>query len=333
MITISLKVLLEAGCHFGHKVERWHPKASTFIYGAKEGVHIIDLARTKSSLEVALSYITELTKQGKILLLVGTKRQARGVVNEAAKRGNIFYMTNRWVGGFLTNWEEVKKNIDKLNKMVKESGDGSWSQFPKHERVQLEKEMRKLERVYGGVATLTNVPDAIYVVDIKKERNVVLEAKRRGISIVAIVDTNSDPTNVDYPIPANDDAVGSIKCITDYVVDAYMEGAKLAEKKGVVKEMIGGEALRPIRQAQGRQVQDEKKAVEKVKPVEKAIEKVEKSAKKAKKDDGAEKTKSSDEINAVDEEKEVLRQAQDKKKTPEKLPQLKKTRGRPKKEK
>lgn len=322
MITISLKVLLEAGCHFGHKVERWHPKASTFIYGAKEGVHIIDLARTKSSLEVALSYITELTKQGKILLLVGTKRQARGVVNEAAKRGNIFYMTNRWVGGFLTNWEEVKKNIDKLNRMVKESGDGSWSQFPKHERVQLEKEMRKLERVYGGVATLTNVPDAIYVVDIKKERNVVLEAKRRGISIVAIVDTNSDPTNVDYPIPANDDAVGSIKCITDYVVDAYMEGAKLAEKKGVVKEMIGGEGINkpPL----------EKKAVEKVKPVEKAIEKVEKSAKKAKKDDGAEKTKPSDEINAVDEEKN---ETMDNVPMKQKESKEKKKRGRPKKEK
>ena len=168
MQNISLKDLLEAGCHFGHKVERWHPKAATFIYAAKEGVHIIDLAKTKSALESVLAYADELGKTGKALLFVGTKRQAKGVVTEAAKREGIFYLTNRWVGGFLTNYEEVGKNIEKLNRMKKESTDGSWNQFPKHERVQLEKETRKMERIYGGVTALAGVPSAIYIIDIKK---------------------------------------------------------------------------------------------------------------------------------------------------------------------
>ena len=236
MQEISLKALLEAGCHFGHKVERWHPKAASFIYGEKEGVHIIDLAKTKSALEAAAIAVRELAKAGKILLVIGTKRQARGVITEAAKKAGVFYLTNRWVGGFLTNWEEVRKNIDKLNKMKKESADGSWNQYPKHERVQLEKEMRKLEGVYGGVATMDRLPDAVYIVDIKKEDNAVKEAKRRNIIAIAIVDTNCDPTLIEYPIPANDDAVGSIKYISDYVVSAYEEGRGRGEEEAKKEE-------------------------------------------------------------------------------------------------
>ena len=267
MQNVSLKELLEAGCHFGHKVERWHPKAATFIYAAKEGVHIIDLAKTKSALESVLAYVEELGKTGKALLFVGTKRQAKEVVTEAAKSAGIFYLTNRWVGGFLTNHEEVKKNIEKLNRMKKESADGSWNQFPKHERVQLEKETRKMERIYGGVTALMGVPSAIYIVDIKKEASAVREAKRKNIPIIAIVDTNTDPTSVDYPVPANDDAVGSIKYITEKIAGVYGEGRKMGEKG---------------------------------------------------KEEGVEKTKPSDVINAVPEEKEKVEEKPKKKGRPKK---------------
>lgn len=298
MQQISLKVLLEAGCHFGHKVERWHPKAGVFIYGEKEGVHIIDLAKTKSSLEAAATYVQNLARDGKKILFVGTKRQARGVVTQAAKKGSIFYLTNRWVGGFLTNFEEVKKNIDKLNRMRKESTDGTWNQFPKHERVQLEKEMRKLAMVYDGVAALNVLPDAIYIVDIKKESSAVKEAKRKGIPIIAIVDTNSNPTLVDYYIPANDDAVGSIELITNYLVDAYMDGRGVWEKKERVAEgkeknvspqQSSGEAVEnvPVQQLKKEDVKEKKlKVIKAVKPKDeilKADEKKEESTEKPKK--------------------------------------------------
>ncbi|MBI2612049.1 30S ribosomal protein S2 [Candidatus Gottesmanbacteria bacterium] len=231
MQQISLTTLLEAGCHFGHKLDRWHPKASVFIYGPKEGIHIIDLAKTRDGLNSAANYIKQLAQDGKSVLVVATKRQAKGVVADKAKEAGVFYLTNRWIGGFLTNFEEVKKNIEKLNKMKKEEESGEWNKFPKHERIELEKEMRKLEIVYGGVKDLLKLPDCVYIVDIRKEYNAVKEARRRGIPIVAIVDTNSDPNQVDYVIPANDDAVGSIKLITDYILDSYKEGKGMREKK------------------------------------------------------------------------------------------------------
>lgn len=230
MKDISLKDLLEAGCHFGHKVERWHPKAASFIFQEREGLHIIDLAKTRDGLKSASEFILQLAKEGKNILFVATKRQAKGVVTDAAKRAGIPYMTNRWIGGFITNWEQVVKNIQKLNTMRKEKEDGSWNKFPKHEIVQLEKTLRKVEAVYGGVSQLTVRPDTIFIIDIKKEIASLREATQYGIKIAAIVDTNADPNLVDFPIPANDDAVGSIKFITDYLAEAYIEGKKLGEK-------------------------------------------------------------------------------------------------------
>jgi len=222
MKDISLKDLLESGCHFGHRIEKWHPKAAEYIYQDREGIHIIDLAQTRSGLKKAAEYLRNLGKEGKIVLFLGTKRQARGVVSEAAKKANAPYLSTRWIGGFMTNWEEIKKNIDKLNRMHKERTDGDWTKFPKHEVVKLEKDLRKIEAVYGGVASLVSLPDTLFIVDIKKEIAALKEASKQEIPVVAIVDTNTDPNLVDYPIPANDDAVGSIRIIVDYLADAYL---------------------------------------------------------------------------------------------------------------
>lgn len=240
MEEISLRKLLEAGCHFGHKADRWHPKAAKFIFDAREGVHIIDLVKTRDGLKAAAAYMKQLGEEGKNVLYVASKRQARGVVTEAAQRAGIAYLTNRWIGGFFTNWEEVKKNIDKMNKARKEKTDGTWNKFLKHEVVKLNKLLHRQEVVYEGVAQLTSLPDAIFIIDIKKEVSSLREAQKRHINIIAIVDTNTDPTPVDYPIPSNDDAVGSIQIITNFLTDAYLEGKKIAEKgKGETKATGG----------------------------------------------------------------------------------------------
>lgn len=230
MKDISLKDLLSAGCHFGHRVEKWHPKAAAFIYQVREKIHIIDLVKTRDSLKKAAEFVKDLGKEGKTLLFVGTKRQAKGVVSEAAKRAEAPYLTNRWIGGFITNWEEVKKNIEKLKNFRQEKADGSWEKFPKHEIVKLAKILRKIETIYGGVAQLEVLPDALFIVDIKKEESCLREAIRREIAAIAIVDTNTNPNLVNYPIFANDDAVGSIQYITNYLADAYIEGKKMKEK-------------------------------------------------------------------------------------------------------
>lgn len=236
MKDISLKDLLAAGCHFGHRVERWHPKAASFIYQAREGIHIIDLAQTRDSLRRAAEFVKNLAREGKILLLVATKRQAKGVVSEAAKRTEIPYLTNRWIGGFFTNWDEVKKNIEKLRQYRHDKETGGWQKFPKHEIAKLTKILNKLETVYGGAAQIETLPDALFIVDIKKEQACLREALRKNITVVAIVDTNTDPTSVDYPIPANDDAVGSLEYVTNFLVDAYSEGKKIEEKEGIGKK-------------------------------------------------------------------------------------------------
>jgi small subunit ribosomal protein S2 len=282
MKDISLKDLLEAGCHFGHKKERWHPKAAGFIYTVKEGIHIIDLAKTRDGLKNAAGYIFELGENGKNILIVATKRQAKGIVAEAAKKVGLPYLTNRWIGGFLTNWEEVKKNLDKVNRMRSERTDGSWQKFPKHEIIRLEKELRKLELVYAGVAELLKLPDTIFIVDIKREEIALREAQRKNIPVVAMIDTNADPDKVEYAIPANDDAVGSIKYIVDYITEAYDEGRKLAEKKSDKKlENVEKEGEKIVEKEKKEKEAPEKKAekAEKVEKNEKAQEPVKKAEK------------------------------------------------------
>jgi len=255
MKPILLEELLAAGCHFGHKSERWHPKAHEFIYTEKDGIHIIDLAKTKAGLEEAQNVIVQLVENGKEVLFVGTKRQAKGVVKNAATQAQAPFLVERWIGGFLTNWEAVKKNLDKINKLKFEQETKAWKKFPKHEQVKLARYLTRLGIVYSGVLNLSRIPDAIVVVDVRKEQSAVLEAKRVGIPVIAIVDTNTDPTPIEYAIPANDDAVGSIEYIINALGDAYREArenylknkddqekqalaekAKQAEKKDEAKE-------------------------------------------------------------------------------------------------
>lgn len=231
MADVSLQALLEAGCHFGHKSERWHPKAQEFIYTEKDGIHIIDLAKTKANLVAAAEFVKRLAANGDELLFVGTKRQAKAVVKLEATAANAPYLVERWIGGFLTNWDGIHANIAKINRLADEQSRNAWKKYPKHEQSKLARYLTRLKVFYGGVLSLKRVPGALFVVDVRKEQAAVREALRRNLPIVAICDTNADPSQVTYPIPANDDAVGSITYITHVIADAYREGRELYEKQ------------------------------------------------------------------------------------------------------
>lgn len=231
MQPITLKELLEAGCHFGHKVDRWHPKAAQFIYQEREGIHVIDLAKTKSGLEKAAQLVEQLALEGKSVLFLGTKRQATGIIREEAARVGAPFIAQRWIGGFLTNWSEIHKNLEKIRRLTEEEANNTWKKYPKHERVKLSRYLKKLNFLYSGVVQLMQPPAALFVVDIRKERVAVLEAKRMGIPVIGIVDTNSDPEMVDYVIPSNDDAVGAISCIVTYISEAYKLGSEARQKQ------------------------------------------------------------------------------------------------------
>lgn len=231
MQDITLQELLEAGCHFGHKAERWNPKASKFIYTEKDGIHIIDLAQTKTGLEAAMVYIKDTVAAGGEILFVGTKRQARAILKAEAEVVAAPYFSERWIGGFLTNWDQIRKNIEKINRMEEEQKNGAWKKFPKHEQVKMSRYLERIKIYYGGVLKLPNVPVALVIVDVKKEIAAVREAQRRGVAIVGIVDTNTDPVGVDFVIPANDDAVGSVTYIIHALTGAYKEGKDLRQKE------------------------------------------------------------------------------------------------------
>lgn len=242
MQDISLQALLEAGCHFGHKAERWHPKAKQFIYTEKDGIHIIDLAKTKAGLEAAAEFIENTVANGGEVLFVGTKRQASGVLKEAAIAAGAPYFSERWIGGFLTNWEQIRKNIEKINRMDAERTNGGWKKFPKHEQTKMGHYLERIKVYYGGVLNITKVPAAICIIDVKKEIAAVRESLRCGVPMVGVVDTNSDPTGIDYVVPANDDAVGSISFTVSVLTAAYKTGKdahdKLAEELRVKNEEI-----------------------------------------------------------------------------------------------
>jgi small subunit ribosomal protein S2 len=227
MEEITLQQLLEAGCHFGHKAERWNPRASDFIYTKKDGIHIVDLAKTKLGLEKAMNFVRDTVASGGDVLFIATKRQAKGIVKEIAMKVGAPYFVERWIGGFLTNWDEIKKNVHMANTMATEKETGAWKIFPKHEQVKMGHHLDRLNMFYGGVLTIKTQPKAFFVVDVRKEISAVREAKRCNIPVVGIVDTNSDPRAIDYVIPANDDAVGSITFITNAVAEAYAEGMKM----------------------------------------------------------------------------------------------------------
>jgi small subunit ribosomal protein S2 len=224
MSVITMKQLLEAGVHFGHHTRRWNPKMSEYIYTERNGLYIIHLAKTVDKIDEAYAYVKEVAASGKNILFVGTKKQAADAIKEEAERCGMYYVNVRWPGGMMTNFKTIKKSINRLNTLTKMSEDGTFDMLPKKEAAALNKEMIDLEKNYGGIKTMTDLPAAVFIVDTKKEANAVKEAKKLGIPVIAIVDTNCDPDDADYIIPGNDDAIRAIKLISSVLADAVIEG-------------------------------------------------------------------------------------------------------------
>ena len=228
MPTVEVAELLAAGCHFGHLTRRWNPKMRPYIFMERNGIHIIDLVKTKSLLEEASNAIANIVGEGKRVLMVGTKKQAKDVVRDEAFRCAQFYVTERWLGGSLTNFTTIRKSVKRLTNIEKMETDGTFDKITKKEGLFLQREKEKLQKVLSGVVDMTRLPGAIFVVDVKKETIAVNEARRLGIPVFAIVDTNCDPEGIDYVIPANDDAIKSIQLITKAIADAILEGRERA---------------------------------------------------------------------------------------------------------
>ncbi|MFC1857325.1 30S ribosomal protein S2 [Thermodesulfobacteriota bacterium] len=231
MAYVTMKELLEAGVHFGHQTKRWNPKMKPFIFGARNGIYIIDLQKTVRMFKTACDFITDTVANGKSVLFVGTKKQARETIYEEANRSEMFYVHNRWLGGMLTNFQTIKQSIDRLNYLNNIHNDDSISLFPKKERLKLKKEQIKLDNNLGGIRNMTQLPGAIFVVDPRNESIAVREGMRLNIPIVAIVDTNCDPEEIDYIVPGNDDAIRAIRLITSRLSDACIEGSRRFEEK------------------------------------------------------------------------------------------------------
>jgi len=231
MVDISIRELLEAGVHFGHQTRRWNPKMKKYIFGARNGIYIIDLQQTVKMFKTAVDFISDITAEGKQVLFVGTKKQARESIYEEANRAETYYVQNRWLGGMLTNFQTIKKNISRLEFLNTIEMDGRIEEYPKKERVKMGKERGKLENDIGGISTMKGVPGAIFIIDPKNEAIAVREGKRLGIPIVAVVDTNCDPDDIDYVIPGNDDAIRSIRLFTSRIADACIEGKARYEEK------------------------------------------------------------------------------------------------------
>lgn len=226
MVEELIKKLLEAGVHFGHQTKRWNPKMKKYIFGQRSGIYIIDLEKTVECLNRARDYARDIAAKGGRVLFVGTKKQAQMIVEEEAKRTDMFYVKNRWLGGLLTNFETVKKSIERLNTIEQMSVNGVWEHLKKKEIARLTKEKEKLLRDLGGIREMHVLPQAIFIIDPKKEDIAVKEATKLGIPILGIVDTNCDPENIDFPIPGNDDALKSIKYITSLIAESIQEGRK-----------------------------------------------------------------------------------------------------------
>jgi len=226
--------LLEAGVHFGHLRKKWNPKMLPYIFAEKKGIHIIDLNKTVESLQETAAVMKQIARGGKKILFVGTKKQAKDIVNECARRVNMPFVTERWLGGMLTNFNTVRKSVKKMQSIEKMLGDGTFDSITKKERLTLSRDKEKMEKVLGGIAQLGRIPAALFIVDIGHEHIALAEAKRLGITTFGVVDTNCDPNKVDFPVPANDDATKSIAIITNYLTAAIAEG--LAERQAAKEE-------------------------------------------------------------------------------------------------
>ena len=243
MARVSMKQLLEAGVHFGHQTRRWNPKMSPFIFTERNGIHIIDLQQTVVCFERAYDYVRDLAADGRTLLFVGTKKQAQEAVQEQATRCNMFYVNQRWLGGMLTNFQTIQQRLRHLSVLEAMRDGGELVGLPKREAMAIEHEIAKLTHQLGGVKNMRRLPDALFIVDTKKERLAVAEARRLEIPIVAMVDTNADPDEVTYPIPANDDAIRAVRLICERIADAVIEGRMMrmaitAEEEGVAEEEL-----------------------------------------------------------------------------------------------
>ena len=231
MPTASMIELLEAGVHFGHQTQRWNPKMKPYIYGARNGIYVFDLRKTSDLLDKAYDVVREFAARNKNILFVGTKKQAAEVVAEEAQRSGAYYINRRWLGGMLTNFDTIRGRVNKLRELEDFLNSGHAEKLPKKEIAQLNRQLAKLSKTLGGIKEMRGLPDLIFVIDQKKDEIAILEAKKLGIPVICLADTNADPSNVDYVIPGNDDAIRSIKLITSKLADAVIEGKQLKENK------------------------------------------------------------------------------------------------------
>ena len=247
MAVVAMKQLLEAGVHFGHQTRRWDPKMAEYIFQARNGIHIIDLQKTSKKLDEAYSFLKEQAEEGKTVLFVGTKKQAQDCVKEAAEKCGMYYVNQRWLGGTLTNFETIRKRINRLMELEKMQEDGTFEVLPKKEVILLKKEMEKLEKNLGGIKDMKELPGVMFIVDPKKERIGILEARKLGIPVIGLVDTNCNPEDVDYAIPGNDDAIRAVKLIADCMANAVIEGkqGESMEMPENVEEAMAEEVAEP----------------------------------------------------------------------------------------
>ncbi|MCX6725770.1 MAG: 30S ribosomal protein S2 [Candidatus Shapirobacteria bacterium] len=228
---IELKALLDAGCHFGHQSQRWNPKMANYLYGIRDGVHIFDLVKTKTGLEKAVEFAKEIASKGGKIIFVGTKRQSQSIIKEEALKAKMPFVSERWLGGILTNWGIIKKSINKLKDLKEQKASGELAKkFTKKENILIDREITRLERFFGGLVDLKDLPAALFVIDVKKEKAALQEASKKGIPVIAVVDSNVDPDLVNCLIPANDDAVGSVKLIVGLIAEAIIQGNQIWEK-------------------------------------------------------------------------------------------------------
>ncbi|ACO31985.1 MULTISPECIES: 30S ribosomal protein S2 [Acidobacterium] len=239
MANITMKELLEAGVHFGHQTKRWDPRMKEYIFGERNGIYIIDLQKTLKMFKDASKYVTDMCAQGKVILFVGTKRQAQDAIAEEANRCGMYYINNRWLGGLLTNWVTVQKSVKRLQELDEMATDGRYDLLTKKEVIRLERERKHLQANLAGIKNMRRLPDAIFVVDSNNEAIAVKEARKLGIPVVAVVDTNCDPTVVDYVIPGNDDALRAIRLFTSKIADSVIEGVQMVGDKQFAAEMEG----------------------------------------------------------------------------------------------
>jgi small subunit ribosomal protein S2 len=285
MPEISMKLLLEAGVHFGHQTRKWNPKMKPYIFGARNGIYIIDLQNTARLLKEAYNFVVRTVSEGGTVLFVGTKKQAQDSIVEEAERCGMYYVNNRWLGGTLTNFQTIKKRINRVKELEEMKRDGSFARYTKKETIRMEKELAKLEINLGGIKDMDETPSALFVVDTKKEAIALNEGKKLGIPIIAIVDTNGDPEDIDYLIPGNDDAIRSVRLLTSIIADACIEGHNEREAKLRAEEELEAKevAAERIEEAEIKPTEEEEEGAPVV-----VISKKPKSARSSEAQDGEE---------------------------------------------